>query len=599
MSFAERGFIIVFFIISCFLYSDQLLDYYLNSRFLAASFLILLGILYLSLNRTSWESKQSGISHMSFIFGTFILLNFLSIIWAKEKSEALFSAQKWLLAGASYVVLTTLISHNRKEATRYIAAISLISTCLVLAIVSFRLIEIGSTSGFSNDSLYQLQTLFGHKSLISAFIFLLLPLNMLALQEEKSWLILFILFWQILVILILQSRTVYLCLIVLAMILIPAFYVRIRQIGRISWKQLWLPLVLTVVGVVLLAQIPDLKDRLNIGDYFKSQTATERQLVWLKTKPLIADHWLLGVGGGNWKIQFPGNNVEGSYRMQDQNVFFTRAHNDFLEIFAELGVLGLLLYLSLFFHAVFLLYQTRKQHPWIASMLGAGILGFMLISFIDFPKERPEFVLLLAMYLAIAQSHNRKNSQIKVAPVVLKSLWLLIAAGLVFNLISGYGRYKGESFTKKLLQARVAEDWDRVISLTENAENTWHHLDPSSVPISFYTGVAYYNLNEKEQARQWFLKAHKIAPYNFHVLNNLATVEIDGRDYESAILWLDEALRINSRFEDALFNLAYCYTQTGDFHKALDVIDQVPSDSDKKKLFRSEINKRMSETKTN
>ncbi|MBL0113432.1 MAG: O-antigen ligase family protein [Saprospiraceae bacterium] len=53
------------------------------------------------------------------------------------------------------------------------------------------------------------------------------------------------------------------------------------------------------------------------------------------------DKWITGYGAGGWKLVFPSKSIEGSYRLQSQNIMFTRAHNDFLEIWAELGITGI------------------------------------------------------------------------------------------------------------------------------------------------------------------------------------------------------------------------------------------------------------------
>ena len=586
-----RGFIVAIFVVSCFLYSTQLLDYYLHSRFVVASALTLWALV-LVVKQKQFQSKFDGISVQGIILSLFILFNFLSITWAHEKTEALFAAQKWLLAGAAYWVLTSNFSRSGGKDSQFVSRISLASTFVVLCIVSFHVVKIGAISGFSNEALYQIQVLFGHKSLISAFLFLLMPLNLFSTKHSRAFIIYGIVIWQIVVILLLQSRTVYLSLLLFLVILVPYLYSRWKHQGQFNLKHLWVPISVVLIGSVLLSQVPNLKDRLDPRTYFKSQTATERQLVWLKTKPLIADHWILGVGSGNWKIEFPKNSVEGSYRMQDQNVFFTRAHNDFLEVLAELGLPGLLMYVLLFVNALRLLYRERARHSWQIRMLMGGLGGFIVISLIDFPKERIEFLLMLALYLSLAQAYGR-TERITIPFVWAKLLFIAAAGGLVMNLITGYSRYVGESNTKKLLKARTSEQWTQVIELAKKAENKWHHLDPSSVPISFYQGVASYNLGAKEEAKVSFTRAHHIAPYNFHVINNLATIEIDMGNYQAAIDWLDEALRINSRFEDALFNLAYCHTQLGNFTEALETVRRIPSESEKKELFKQEIESRM------
>ncbi|MCB0689144.1 MAG: tetratricopeptide repeat protein, partial [Saprospiraceae bacterium] len=79
------------------------------------------------------------------------------------------------------------------------------------------------------------------------------------------------------------------------------------------------------------------------------------------------------------------------------------------------------------------------------------------------------------------------------------------------------------------------------------------------------------------------------APYNFHILNNLATISLERKNYLQADEWLNEALRINPRFEDALYNLSYSKAMQQKYEDALDILDQVPTNSERKKMFRQEI----------
>ena len=42
------------------------------------------------------------------------------------------------------------------------------------------------------------------------------------------------------------------------------------------------------------------------------------------------------IGSGNWKLQFPSKNISGGFRLQEKDLVFTRVHNDFLEVWAEI-----------------------------------------------------------------------------------------------------------------------------------------------------------------------------------------------------------------------------------------------------------------------
>ena len=65
-----------------------------------------------------------------------------------------------------------------------------------------------------------------------------------------------------------------------------------------------------------------------------------------------------------------------------------------------------------------------------------------------------------------------------------------------------------------------------------------------------------------------FEKAYKIAPYNIHVLNNLATCYANLGQTKKAIEYFNKALSISSNFEESILNLSGLYYNIHDFNNA-------------------------------
>ncbi|MBK8511801.1 MAG: O-antigen ligase family protein [Saprospiraceae bacterium] len=142
----------------------------------------------------------------------------------------------------------------------------------------------------------------------------------------------------------------------------------------------------------------------------ESSSGAERRFVWYKTRELIKDKWITGYGAGSWKLVFPSKSIEGSYRLQSQNIMFTRAHNDFLEIWAETGILGILNYIGLFLIVLLHLYHSFKseesQRRILTLVLMLLLGGYIIIAFFDFPKERVEHTVLLSLLFAMATKNQ-------------------------------------------------------------------------------------------------------------------------------------------------------------------------------------------------
>ncbi|MBE0618972.1 MAG: O-antigen ligase family protein [Burkholderiales bacterium] len=113
------------------------------------------------------------------------------------------------------------------------------------------------------------------------------------------------------------------------------------------------------------------------------------------------DYPVFGSGLGSFPVVFPRYSAEGTL------VSYTHAHNDYLEIGAETGVVGLLLLglMVLMSFAAALRAQYLRVDPLMrglsfASMM--GILALMIHSFVDFNLQIPANALTFMLLLAFA-----------------------------------------------------------------------------------------------------------------------------------------------------------------------------------------------------
>jgi len=118
------------------------------------------------------------------------------------------------------------------------------------------------------------------------------------------------------------------------------------------------------------------------------------------TISMIKDYPLTGTGGGTYDISFL------HYRGYDISGFYDHAHNDYLEFFAEYGLIGMV-FLSLLVANSLLsafLAMRRRRHSLLQGMGFAsamGIIAILIHSTVDFNLQIPAnaslFVALLAL----------------------------------------------------------------------------------------------------------------------------------------------------------------------------------------------------------
>ncbi|MDH3651277.1 MAG: O-antigen ligase family protein, partial [Saprospiraceae bacterium] len=509
-------FLITIFVVNTLVFSPELLDYFLYSRFLTASVFTASYAAYIAF----WHRSQPMLVNLTdLIILAFVCWNAISISWSLNLGEAVFTAQRWLLFASVYFLLRIILHDYGKLFVSSISTLSLILSVVLMVIVAYHLIGIVKESGFSNKALYGLKVMFGHKSLTSAYLLMLMPLNLLQFHNQnfkQRCLLLALLGIQFTLILLLQSRTVYVSAAAFVAIIIW-YFIRIGWKSQRTWL-VFIPFVLVAVGLlaIFLSNNPELRERLNPLHYASSQTALERRFVWMKTIPLMEDNLLKGVGTGNWKIHFPKHGVEGAYRLQDQDVIFTRAHNDYLETTVELGLFGIVSFLALLLVPLGILMRLQTgDKKWQAHLLAAGLTAYIISSVFDFPKERIESLILLAIYLAmiVALALEYGEGLTTIAFPKIKLLAFACTITMVVNIVNGVNRYKGERGTRTILSERQAENWDQVIRAVDDAYNKLYSLDPAAVPLHFYKGIALYNQDKMPGAEQAFMTAYRDNPY--------------------------------------------------------------------------------------
>lgn len=108
------------------------------------------------------------------------------------------------------------------------------------------------------------------------------------------------------------------------------------------------------------------------------------------TAEIIHDHPVRGVGLGNFKIFYDKYNPK-NLNTQD-------AHNDYVQIFCELGMVGFYLFLLVLALAW---YETRRRRGGYDTALKMGLVVFLIIAFFSFPLEKSASSVLAALYLGI------------------------------------------------------------------------------------------------------------------------------------------------------------------------------------------------------
>jgi O-antigen ligase len=585
---------------STLVFVPQCLDMYLAPRFFLLSLSLLVAGIALRMPlraRADWR-----IHGFDFLMLGWYILNLASIFWAYSWSEAVFYSQKTALLFLVYWLVRQSLALETALIRTTLRQITTVLGWVVSLILGIQIGRAVLAHGLDNDVLYEYaQLVFGNKSLAADYLSLLLVLHLLLWREIKfkfngPALALTL----ICIILALQTRTVYLALAAGGLL-----YVLGRAWVDVAFRPLffrrWLPIGL--LGFVLLIGFLQWKgggslvERLNPSNYLESATANERRFVWYKTNVLNADHFWWGVGNGSWKLWFPSKNIEGGFRLQEQNVVFTRAHNDYLEIRAEMGIVGVIWFCALFGFAFLAgLYTLSKSKDLEADreilLLLAGILIYGVIQYFDFPRERPELQAMLGLLLGWLAWRTHDFWQ-RGPGITLSGkhrvLAFFAACSLVFSITIGWYRMQGEMHNVNMLKAQVAKNYALMAKEAAESANPFYEYDDVALPLRYHEGLALTHLKRIPEAVAAFEEAYWMNPWNFAIANNYATALAQDGKVEDAIPLFEKTVAINPKADESKSNLAYLYMQKGDSAKAMewyhriDTIVQPQTEQDRQK----------------
>jgi O-antigen ligase len=156
------------------------------------------------------------------------------------------------------------------------------------------------------------------------------------------------------------------------------------------------------------ATIDQLKEDSNSGQYFS------RQWIWKDALSMWKAHPLTGIGLGAFQTVYP------VYGHSDDSMIVPAAHNDYLQVLADGGIIGaalLLCFIGLVSRAIY--GAVRGPDRFVTGMAlggGAAILAMLVHSLFDFNLQIPSNALLFLVITAVVgPTQSRKAAEIRKA----------------------------------------------------------------------------------------------------------------------------------------------------------------------------------------
>jgi O-antigen ligase len=603
MTFSEKV-LNAFLFITPFIYASNLIDPVLVPReFALCAYLFISTIIILKNSRTGLEVTQFKTS-ISFL--TFLLLIAYVISHSQSliPSESIFTISRVLLLVILFINIGLQLKYKLVQLNKlWIGFILMVISVQSLAI--YQVFETINTYGKLSGHLDLIKSTYANKNLLSIFLFLTLPfvlfLSSNKRQKHLSYAIATISF---LLMSLLKTRSVLIGW-GLAFTLYFILYFIYAKSDSIKKKVYYLgiSLAISLTSYLIAISIQNIKisTKYNFENVISANTELlsnkhtleTRLKIWKSTSLLIKENFWLGIGPGNWQFNLSkyGLNQFDVPEIRNGITTFQRPHNDFLWIFSETGFVGILSYILIYVVTIYSIIKLlrnekddiKKQQILMAFL--SAMFGFSIIQFFDFPLERTELMMIFFIVISYINFEHNKNQKVS-SKISINYIYInLFSLALIFLIISR--RLNGEFHTHKMIEYHHKNEWTSMIKEANLAESYFYKVDPTSIPLNWYKGVAYFTTANPTEAFQEFSTAIKMSPYNIHILNNLASTYESKGEHDSAICYYNKALAISPNFEESLLNLSAVYYNQNNIEKAFQTIKQVNYKSANPKYLNS------------
>ena len=377
-------------------------------------------------------------------------------------------------------------------------------------------------------SLTRVKGVSGNKNITAASIAFKIPIVLYLINTTKSNIIKFICFF-ILVLSFLSISLVNARAAILSSSLVVVLYVGffvfnyIRK--KISLKSTLVSISYGFLSFLLSFSINEfLASNANTNSFtktvgkiqFNNEASNGRFDYWFDVYNHLKDNPVIGCGLGNWKIA----SIEYGKRHINGYTVPYHAHNDFLQFFSELGIVGGILYLSififLFINLLLLLIKSKLlEKSLVYFILGCSLLVYSLDASLNFPIARPlmqsSLVIMIGVILFIIFENKKPNNLVNntVSKIIFSVCFVLIVLSTSIHYISF------NSLTKqgRLLYEFNNNKFDMSLEELDKISDDFPNLTETALPIKAMKARYFYLNDLKEKAHIYATNGSKDNPF--------------------------------------------------------------------------------------
>ena len=479
----------------------------------------------------------------------------LSLLWGHNDYEGSIKLLDWSGALLTAFLITQTFNQPKD-----------VDRCLYVLFASgVVLVTIGLLQYYADfdliDQHYGPAITFNNKNMAAQYMLLIIPIGILMMFRVSAphWKILFLSgsLAQIILLFYGTTRNAILCFgLQLALL---AFFLGREMVKRWHDRGFWQRFVsYGCVGIVVLL----LLSLLNKGDGNLIKYTIERFVtlwhhtvnyvdetrfpIWANTVEMIKEHLWFGVGIGNWMVEYPryyrSAMVDWEMGLDIQHI---NAHNDYLELFAELGLVGMLLMLwggvGAAWRGAKMAFKMDYDHRMVVVLLLVATAGLAMNAAGSFAFEQPAPICLFIVYISLIEVYWRRyqGAHLLVSLQRFGSRGQLAATSVAVLLFAG---------------------------------TTWHHQRWYQTEISFRKATIASRRSDVQGMLVEGLRAKELFPQRRRLRNFVAMGYMRRGNYDKAIEAFDDVLEAYPNMLHTLTNAITAYDQGGRAAEAMPLV---------------------------
>ena len=555
----------------------------MGAQWLYTSTLDLIVLVYIFINRTIYKEAIAAIFNYKFtlLFSFLVLWAIGSYFYAINPTETLVTLAR-LISTYLIFIQVSILFYNKD--LKYIFNIVSFAIAFLLLWDSFYILK-----GFSRNietmdldaNIVSLSGNHGNKNVMAASLLIKFPFVLWLIINHKSFIKILnigVLFFGVVALFIMNTRSTYVGLGIIFLIyaISTSIFVGITNKSKAAIQVAYFlgPIIVGFfVANLLLANAVELQGyqggygtvTKRAGDITIQSEQGSRIHLWKGAIDYATKHPLVGAGYGNWKL------ASIPYEKEFTNDLFVpyHCHNDFIEMFADLGIIGGIAFGLMFLLVpivTIIIWRKKEFKPYqlTATISFMAVTCYAVDAFLNFPAERTAMQTMLAVSAALVFlpiSHIDKTKTTNGSSKNLVAiLFFLISLILIIPSIYVAKQTFDSLKIQKYVMGEIDADPKMALDEVKASFPAIPNLSTSTLPIKGL--IARYEFRDKhyDEALRLLKESEKDNPY-LHYNDFIRTaVYADKQKFDSVAIYAKKAFynwpRATSYYKNIMFSSA-------------------------------------------